>query len=238
MIPSDISGLTVWVKGDAGVFNDAGSTPASNNQTVQQWSDQSGNSHHLSQATSGNRPTYKTNVLNGLPVVQFTASRPDYISTSFSTSIPCTAMVLARTTGGTNARVMATVSDNSLLGWWNGGRQQSFQWQTVKLDGVPAADTNWWYYACTIDNVGPTAVLYENGITITSATNALFKGWNGVSMGGFLNSENSDCQVAECIVYNTAISTINRESIEIYLADKWGLTVPPCRKGCGFFGAM
>ncbi|HAO46726.1 MAG TPA: LamG domain-containing protein [Ferruginibacter sp.] len=70
-IPS--SGNILWLKADAGVYNNAGTTLAANGQTVQQWNDQSGNNNHASQATAALKPTFVTNVLNGLPVVRFSS---------------------------------------------------------------------------------------------------------------------------------------------------------------------
>ncbi len=65
--PSDIVGLQLWLKADAGAFNDAGVTLATNGQTVRQWNDQSGNGNNFSQATEANKMTYSTGQQNGLP---------------------------------------------------------------------------------------------------------------------------------------------------------------------------
>ena len=65
--------LVVWLEADVGVFTDtAGTTPAVNDgDLIVRWSDQSGNGNHVLQATSGNRPVFKTNVLGGKPVLRF-----------------------------------------------------------------------------------------------------------------------------------------------------------------------
>lgn len=64
----------IWYKADAGAFSDAGVTPVANGGTVRQWNDQSGVANHGVQATAGNRPTYLTNVVNGLPALRFSGS--------------------------------------------------------------------------------------------------------------------------------------------------------------------
>ncbi len=56
--PTDIADCQVWVKDDAGVYSDAGITPASDGDAVQQWNDQTGNLNHIIQLTSGNRMKY------------------------------------------------------------------------------------------------------------------------------------------------------------------------------------
>jgi hypothetical protein len=50
------------------VYNDAGTTLATDTQTVQEWHDQIG-SWHLTQSTSGFRPVYKVAQQNGLPII-------------------------------------------------------------------------------------------------------------------------------------------------------------------------
>ncbi len=64
----------MWLKADANVYNDAGTTLATNGDLVEQWNDQSGNSINASQATSGNQPTYATGIVNGMPALQFSGN--------------------------------------------------------------------------------------------------------------------------------------------------------------------
>jgi hypothetical protein len=81
-VPSDIGTLGLWVKSDTGVYTDAGVTPATHGQSVQQWNDQSGNGRHLTQATAGNRPVYQTsaNTLNALPSLQFSSGSSQFFN--------------------------------------------------------------------------------------------------------------------------------------------------------------
>ncbi|RMG96173.1 MAG: hypothetical protein D6706_10620, partial [Chloroflexi bacterium] len=71
--PADIPGLQLWLRADAGVWQDSvGGTPAVNDgDVVGAWEDQSGNGNHATQATTTNKPIYWTNVVNGKPVVRF-----------------------------------------------------------------------------------------------------------------------------------------------------------------------
>lgn len=66
--PDDISNLFAWYKADA-------ITGASNGDSIQTWSDSSGNSRDMSQATSGSRPTYHTSVQNSQPVLRSDGTR-------------------------------------------------------------------------------------------------------------------------------------------------------------------
>lgn len=58
-----------WYKSDAGVYSDAGITPAVNTDPVYRWADQSGNSGHAEQTVLAKRPTYATAQLNGMPAI-------------------------------------------------------------------------------------------------------------------------------------------------------------------------
>jgi uncharacterized repeat protein (TIGR01451 family) len=65
------AGLQVWLKADSEVFSDAGTTPALNNGTVQQWGDQTANNNQLDNPTTAQRPTYIQNGLNFNPILRF-----------------------------------------------------------------------------------------------------------------------------------------------------------------------
>ncbi len=62
--PSDIAGLAGWWKADA-ISGLADGDP------VASWLDSSGNGRTFSQATAAKKPTFKTGIVNGMPVVRF-----------------------------------------------------------------------------------------------------------------------------------------------------------------------
>ena len=49
-----------WLRADADVFSDAGTTPANDGDLILQWNDQTGNAHHASSFTGVTEPTYTT----------------------------------------------------------------------------------------------------------------------------------------------------------------------------------
>jgi hypothetical protein len=61
----------LWLKADGTVYRDAGFTLASDGDKVQRWGDASGNNNHANQAIGGNKPTYRTNIVNNSPALQF-----------------------------------------------------------------------------------------------------------------------------------------------------------------------
>lgn len=118
------SALVGWYDASVGVFKDAGTTLAVNNDTVQQWKDQSGHSRHLNQATAGKRPAFKTAGMNGKACVTFTAASA---TAMFASSFPITAgsgfsaVVVARMNSATDnyGRLLSYVSDTDGAGTGN-----------------------------------------------------------------------------------------------------------------------
>jgi hypothetical protein len=55
----------LWLKADAGT------STTTNGSALSAWTDQSGNTNNASQATAALQPLFKTNVINGLPAIQF-----------------------------------------------------------------------------------------------------------------------------------------------------------------------
>lgn len=84
--PDDIEGLEAWYKADAieGLADGAAITT---------WVDSSGNSRDLTQSNAAKRPTYKTNIQNGQPVVRWAASR-EMETSAFSVAAPFTAFAV------------------------------------------------------------------------------------------------------------------------------------------------
>jgi hypothetical protein len=219
--PANISGLSLWVKSDAGVYTDAGVTLATNGQTVRQWNDQSGNGNHLSQATSSQRPTYVTNVVNGMPELQSVAANSQLLFTNTNFPTPFTVFLVARKTALTNGRLLAGRNNDWLLGWWHTLARQAFWTNTVLLGGSVGEDPNrWWLYTGTYD--GTTANVWENGTLFASVAGS-FAGPNGLEVGGAQNTngEPSDSGILEVAIYNRVLTTQERQNVDTYLAKRW-----------------
>ena len=71
--PTDLTNLLAWYKADGALWQDSARTipVALDGDPVGAWDDESGNGNHLLQATTGHQPMYRTEVLNGRPIVRF-----------------------------------------------------------------------------------------------------------------------------------------------------------------------
>jgi hypothetical protein len=64
----------LWLRSDIGV------TPNTNGAAVSAWTDQSGNGNSFAQGTAVNRPIFTNNVVNGRPILRFTAANNHFIT--------------------------------------------------------------------------------------------------------------------------------------------------------------
>lgn len=238
--PSSIPGLKLWLKGDAGTFQDsARTTPAAaDGDVVGGWADQSGQGFHVGQATAANKPLLKTgaNGLNGLPVVRSDGSNDHFygVVAATPTLVAFTYVVVYRRTNvGTNG-IFLNIGANS------GGRElditgASNKFRLLKANvalvatstaattTAPGIETLTWdgvsvaaFYANGAADGGATAATtFTNGTThIAISTDPPNPGT--ISFAG---------DFAEILAYDSALSAAQRSSLHAYLGAKWGIAV-------------
>lgn len=231
--PNDIAGLRFWY--------DAESLGLSNGAGVATWTDQSVNGLDLTQATGANQPTYQTNVLNGLAVVDFDGTN-DYVGRSTTSISPTTgwwtafAVVQVDTVTGVHAVIGndgATGSTDRMAQVlrFNGTAVESIAFNTTPTAftdgaGVTAATGTWYILTATrtADQVVAFVDGSSNGATGTSGTTA--KGSNApLRLGADIATPTAflDGRIAEAIGYSAVLTATERGDVESYLADKYGL---------------
>lgn len=231
------TGLTLWFKADALVLNDG--------DAVTTWADSSGNGYDLSQSVAGEKPTYKTGILNGRPVVRFDGG--DHLNRD-TTALPLRTHSLfivfreasAVTSAGVFVMKPATGNDYDRNDGIALDTYNNTGYLTVSA-GTPTQYTTyvgstgaspWGVYTHVLQST--TGVLYYNGSAGTP--DSTFSTLDVNSAGGFLvgaryiggaisgsNILNGD--VAEIILYNTNLATDARQTVERYLGAKYGITV-------------
>ena len=206
--PTQYSGLLIWT--------DASSLGLANNTVMTTWTN--GGSGGTVNCTG----TYITAQLNGLGIVRFAttatwtiASQPNLSAYSF--------FFVSRQTGGTNRRVFQSTSNNQLYGYYNG------QKRTIYIDANPnqltnvASDTAWDLFSHT-RTAGLAYTFNWNGTSQFSSASSTTNNFTGLAINsGTYGGESSNCEVAEIILYNVLLTTAQVQTVEGYLAWKWGL---------------
>ena len=211
MIPSDISGLKLWLK--------ATSLSLSDNDPIGTWADSSGLGNDATQGTEANKPTYKTNILNGKPVVRFDGG-DSLTGTHGAISIPYTIFVLMQTTGNAsgNQRAYGNV-ENVLVGPY-GGNWQMYANGFVADGAVSLSE--WKILIAKVD-ASPLKTLRVNGSASTSSTTGQnMNSSYGIGVGvGFGLTEFVTGDIAEVGVYDSAISDSDCLALEDYFTTQW-----------------
>ncbi|MDH5681012.1 MAG: hypothetical protein OEZ36_05475 [Spirochaetota bacterium] len=215
--PDSITGLTLWLKADAGVTHTAGS--------VTQWADQSGNGNH---ATAGTSPGYITNLLNGKPVIRF-----DGTATLLNISL-----VLSNTISIFLVATPSTVADTYLFGS-NGVASSpaivsnysglAFEWfhsNGTIVDRASFNSASSGFSILSLKEDLSSDTIYSNSslssiipanVPITETLNVIGAGSPGVN--------HCDSDIAEIIVYTRALSDNERQGVELYLSNKYTITL-------------
>ncbi len=222
-------------------------TGLSDGNSVNTWSDISGNSRN---AMAGTAPVYKTNILNGKPVVRFTAASSQYLT--FGTALGRTAnytifivaMITDTTPQQTFLRSMGS-SPSAVQTWFDFSN-----WTDI-------APRNTLYYCFGNDTNGSDgrtgAVITANqyfigGQRYTAGQNACDMWFNGeskavitaataataatgtsretaIGRGGAYGGWYLGGDMAEAIIFTKALTTSEMLTVHKYLSEQWGIAL-------------
>lgn len=193
---------------------------------VSQWADKSGNNHHATQTTSGNKPLTSAESQNGLNVLSFATDDFLVVPGVLSAGGGSYAIFAVwKATGDAQHLLYAGgqgVADQALfVYYYNGNLRHS--WFSNDFDVAQAATT------------GFTATYYD-AITDKRGTN-INDSDNVETPGGTKNLANGDAEIgrskygdayltgwiAELIIYDSCPSAAEIAEIKTYLKTKWGL---------------
>jgi hypothetical protein len=210
-VPTDISGCRLWL--------DAGTLSLNNNDPVDLWEDGSAQGNDCT-ASGATRPTFKTNQLNGLPGVYFSVG--PYLESSTGVGISGTGgRTLFFVANNTNGWVLASLGKSSNA--WSPTASNLFMWGYD-----PSYNVQW-----TGSQNKVFTQMYSNGI-LNNWENNVIKNENQ-NIGTSFNTQNNGYYIGdwfphsrplsgylyEVIVYDTALSSTNRKSVEAYLLYKY-----------------
>ncbi|MEI9920222.1 MAG: T9SS type A sorting domain-containing protein [Bacteroidota bacterium] len=249
--PGGVStGLRWWLKANAGTFQNTGGTTAASTDgdQVALWKDQSTVLNNASQATVANMPKFYNGIANGNPVLRFTGdlfldgtSTPG-IAANNSMHIFLVFLQNSYTGGGNDAlgsfiidrpggtpalASLKMVTPDKYFYQKRNDAGNNLAGPTSNTSAITGIFTELSYYR-NYNNSGDGYGIYINGRSdVHMAGDAdgitapiLRIGRHATNTGGGLHGD-----LAEVIVYNTALSNTDRPKIESYLAIKYGITL-------------
>jgi len=232
-IPSDVDNLYAWWD-FSGVYSTI--TKDGSDRISKITNGEGSTNLDMEQSTGADQPLWLSASQNGLDTADFDGSRwlqtDDSKSNVPSVSQPVTYLMACFVPASTGERWLwdrgsgwGTDYNNSRQ---NFGKSTSTTWFS---DGSwttwTMTDTDQWSYITTIFN-GSSGLLRENGVENSAGAGAT--GTRKISAGtiGAISEDHDDSQtwdeeVGEIIMYDRALTTAEIESLESYLATRWGL---------------
>jgi hypothetical protein len=237
-VPSDVSGLLAWYKAD--------SISQSDDTNVTSWTNSQGTSGR-DLVDAGTAPKFRTNVQNSLPVVRFGGS--GNLVCSSASWLPN--LKSAITVGGAVKVVSAAehqfvtampLSGNASVPRADLLRMSVNTWRTVRAnpaatflfrDGPSHSGTGYLLPVFSMNSSQvPTHRVDGTAASLSAGNYSSVTDGNPASLmlGSLWNNGNyasrlpNTAEIAEIVIYDSALSTADAERLEGYLAHKWGLT--------------
>lgn len=237
------SSLRWWLKADAGVLNPS-LAAAVDGDAVASWTDQSAIGNNATQGTGGNRPIFRTNIINGYPVLRFStnqfvdAGATPGITNSFYFFIVLkqSSFTAGGTADGSGTYIIdRTSATNQLTSFKMVNTNKYFlQKRNDNNSGLggpvstAAATTSAFAIVDFYRNAGTEYGQFLNGVANgTSGDDAGTLTGPTLRVGRHTSTSNGglDGDLAEMAVYNANIASTDRAKIESYLAIKYGITL-------------
>jgi hypothetical protein len=230
-VPTDISGLQVWL--DADDPTTFITVVGVDGERVTDWLDKSGNSRNATQALYDNSPDLSGNGLNFSSVVGQALLLPDF------TTVPYTIFIVMNyaTTGNTGIALFLNRSGSAAIFRNLYGDSPNPIYQSIGVDYGGSA----FRYMAASPGVDDTARHVQTFSLPNSAVGKFYlDGVEGDSSAGFTQSTGTATAITigaysqdptnasltgtinEILWYNSVLTTAEREDVEAYLYDKWG----------------
>jgi len=237
--PTDIAGLDLWLDAsDNSTVLDATDSEASDDEAVKTWQDKSGNANHAVQGTTARRPLRRASQINGLGALDFDGTNDFMTGTSDLTPRQTDAKTLFMVTyhKSSSTDTAVTLYSSSTVGA-HGAINAEVSYRCVGRTWVstdPLANGQATILTLSQSgsgNLSSVISMWEDGASIardagSSADGVPVSGTAIWEIGGTDRfSSYIDAYFCEVIVYDSELSTADRESVETYLADKWGITL-------------
>lgn len=217
--PLNIADCSLWLDASQGITVDGYGN-------VSAWADQSGSGHDVSQSTVADRPAFVSNVTNGRPVVRFNAVSSHCLTVAgFTAANDLTAFAVYTyddngamhcivDRAGINDYILVVRADQKV---GLDGTASYVASPTAMTDDVPGILT--WRYTLS-PNEAHASLNGESENTNTGGTSR--DSWDQIGrFGGSSYPCNGD--LAELIMYDRNLSSLEIDQVEAYLSSKYGI---------------
>ena len=224
--PDQFTGLTLWLKADAGVIQTGGA--------VSQWQDQSGNAVVVSQVAGPSQPTLVTGAIGGQPAIQFNdaSSQCMQFDGSFLIGTAYSIISVIKITAPKNSNIHIGAGINSLnagiaLGYLTTTAYTHSHYQGADVAFNSTASGAGEIFSNTFSATTLKVHTYKNGLLESlgsgpgmASLSAFSPAYLGRNMTNYFRGD-----IAEIIIYNKELTDDERQGVELYLSNKYTITL-------------
>lgn len=214
--PAAIAGLLLWFRGDLLV--------TLNGSRVSSWGNLADTAFlaSIDQATAGDQPLLVASGINGLPAVDFSFARPDFLRGTFASNLaqPGDIFFVQRPN---SIRVSYLVDSAGSANRW-----QIVQEGDATFDLNANANINGGASSVGVAEVfegkvnGVSGEILVNGVSV-AAGNVGANTWDGMTLGAAKNDAlGADTRIGEFLMWPTILSAGDRAKVMAYLRAEWG----------------
>lgn len=225
--PGGVAGSVLWLKADAGA-------------SPSLWTDNSTSANNFSQGTTANQPVLNGNVFNYNPALTFSGAQflAQLTPASFPTGNADRSVFVVANSSSTSGYSWILVYGNvgSLSGTFQVGNNSATATAglATAFYGTDVTSNNYWNAAANSNGALATSTMnsnlvsiYDRGSLLTSQT---IGGLGASSINGRIGSidgfgEFWNGNIAEIVLFPSALSTADQNKVESYLATKYGFTL-------------
>ena len=220
------STLRLWLRADSLALADG--------TDIANWNDESGTGNHMAQATAGQRPIFRMNRVNGLPVASF--------SDAANSTMTGLASGFAQPSNGSFFAVFALTANTSarvLMHFAGAGNQNGRQIDVTEPPNSQiqlGRNAQGWGFTSTTDfGLGTFRALS----VVQTSTSNIAESWNGdlihqltppcctiydFGTANFLSNGNLEGEIAEIMYFDSTLSQVEQDKVSCYLDTKYNLT--------------
>jgi hypothetical protein len=227
VLPTDVTGLQLWLKADAGLYQDAAkTTPATlDDDPVGAWEDQSGNGEDATQATASKRPLLKLAIVNGQSVIRFDGTDDTLKSGTFTTIQPQVIILVFKQVSWTSGRYVFDGQSNVRCGALQTGTAGNVQ-QVTGPAATPGVN-----FGTTVFSIGVFRFADAGGYIRRNGSQTNQTGGTGEDVTALRLAARGDdslysaTDMAEVLLYDDSPTIAQIQQIEQYLANKYGIAL-------------
>lgn len=219
-VPTDIASIRLWYKAD-------GLTGLVDGDPVSSMTDFSGQSNHGTASTTA-RPTYKTNIINGKPIIRFDGTANFLtLTTGIASAAPYTVFFVykKRVSGGLFFTLLASNQTSCYTAFdYSDGNFYAFTQNNSYTQSTGTGNNTSAFVTISHIGVGSNHdTAWKNGTNINlvnqsgTGTSSNFNEVGRRSADGLF----ADGDLAELIYYNTNLNLTQRQQVEAYLRTKY-----------------